>query len=207
MFLLGIFLYFYNFSTDGRLGGWAANGFLFTNGSVPYLQGFGLGGNSTLLTVAGTIILGGAAGKSAQFPLHVWLPDAMEGPTTVSALIHAATMVAAGVYLLAVSSLFLGFTSSDRARDRRDRGVHRLLRGDDGRRAPRHQAGDRVLHDQPARLHGHGRRRRVRDGGALPSVRARVFQGPPVPRGRLGHPRRRHPGPVQDGRRSENRCA
>ncbi|MFH0768529.1 MAG: NADH-quinone oxidoreductase subunit L [Chloroflexota bacterium] len=67
----------------------------------------------TTLTWAAIGIFSGAAGKSAQFPLHLWLPDAMEGPTPVSALIHAATMVAAGVFL--VARTFPLFASSEQA--------------------------------------------------------------------------------------------
>jgi NADH-quinone oxidoreductase subunit L len=67
--------------------------------------------SNLLLTAAALLLFGGTIGKSAQFPLYVWLPDAMAGPTPVSALIHAATMVAAGIYM--VARLFEVFVNAD----------------------------------------------------------------------------------------------
>ncbi|WMJ74470.1 NADH-quinone oxidoreductase subunit L [Cytophagaceae bacterium ABcell3] len=70
-------------------------------------EGSGFDRETLFMTLAGLGIFMGCVGKSAQFPLQIWLPHAMEGPTPVSALIHAATMVAAGIYLLAKTFVFL----------------------------------------------------------------------------------------------------
>ena len=150
------------------------------------------------------LVFCGAVGKSAQFPLHVWLPDAMEGPTPVSALIHAATMVNAGVYLVARANpifahaqdtmlvvaaigIFTAILAASIAFTQTD--IKRVAR---------------LLDALAARLHVRGPGRRGLDRRDLPPDDPRLLQGPALPRLGLGHPRRpRGAGHAPDGRPGE----
>ena len=147
------------------------------------------------------LLLIGAVAKSAQIPLHTWLPDAMEGPTPVSALIHAATMVTAGVYLVARAHPLFENAPDVHGDGRAARRGHAADGGRDRDRADRHQAHHRLLDHEPDRLHVHRGRDRGVLGGHVPPAHARLLQGPALPRRRHRHPRPgRRAGRAQDGR-------
>ena len=157
----------------------------------------GLARRATMVNLVALGLLGGAVAKSAQIPLHTWLPDAMEGPTPVSALIHAATMVTAGVYLLVRAHPIFEARRRRPAPRGDPRDGHAARRRAHRARAVGHQARDRLLDDVADRLHvprGRHRRVRLRD---LPPDDARLLQGAalhvggrrdPPPRRRAGHP-------------------
>ena len=119
-FLVGLMLLFWTLGAEGvwtlEFSGFRENAALIPAG---------------LATIVALCLFVGAVGKSAQIPLYVWLPDAMAGPTPVSALIHAATMVTAGVYMIGRMNFL--YAMSPRGHERRGRGRSRdrTLRGDD----------------------------------------------------------------------------
>jgi proton-conducting membrane transporter/NADH-ubiquinone oxidoreductase (complex I) subunit 5 len=148
------------------------------------------------------MLLVGAVAKSAQIPLHTWLPDAMEGPTPVSALIHAATMVTAGVYLIARTHVLFENAPNVQAlvaligvATLLMAGVIALVQTDIKKI---------IAYHEPDRLHVRGRGGWCVLGGHVPPAHPCVLQGAPVPRRRHRHPRPgERTGRAPDGRAGE----
>ena len=155
----------------------------------------------TYITAATLLLFVGACGKSAQLPLYIWLPDAMEGPTPVCALIHAATMVTAGVYMVARSNALFILAPTSMKTVAIVGALHRHLRRLDWPGAKRHQARPGLLDRLAARIHVSRARSRSLLGRRLPRFHARILQGSALPRSRLGDPcHERRAGHAQHGR-------
>ena len=175
-------------------------------GTVSFTGVFGSvkSGGSGVATALGLLLLLGACGKSAQVPLQSWLLDAMEGPTPVSALIHAATMVTAGVYLLVRSNPILAVSPDARLAVALVGTVTLLFGGiiacakDDIKKS---LAGSTMSQIGYMTLGAGPRARRVRVRDRAPA-RARVLQGRAVPRGGLGDARHERRGEHAQVRRA-----
>ena len=157
-----------------------------------------------LLTAIGLLMMVGASGKSAQIPLYVWLPDAMEGPTPVSALIHAATMVTAGVYMVARSNAVFNRAPIALMVVAVIGTLTAIFAASIGIRADRHQEGTGILDDFATRLHVHGMRGCGLRRRHLPPDDPRLLQGAALPLGRSHHSRpRRRAGHAPHGRTAQ----
>ena len=128
----------------------------------------------------------GAMGKSAQLILHTWLPDAMEGPTPVSALIHAATMVTAGVFLVCRMSPLMEYAPEAKMFVMYLGASTAFFAATVGAGAERHQARDRLFDLLAAGLHVRGRGRGRLFGGDVPPLHPCLLQGDAVSGRRLG---------------------
>ncbi len=142
-----------------------------------------------IITAATLLLFVGACGKSAQIPLYVWLPDAMEGPTPVSALIHAATMVTAGVYMVARSNALFVLAPTSMKTVAIIGALTAIFAASIGSGAERHQASIGVLDGFAIGIHVP----RSRCGRVfcrrLPRLYSRFFQGAALPWIRIGDPR------------------